>query len=315
VESKWFGETPKLIEAVFRVARAHAPCVMFVDEIDGFLATRQDADMAHVNTMKTKFMDMWDGLAGASGGGGGGDPSATGHDKWVLVVGATNKPWALDPAVLRRMPRQIFVGLPDASARASILGILLRHERTAAGMDLAPLAAATEGYSGSDLKELVRAAALIPIREAYASEMRSARGRGAATAGAATAQPRPLTAADVAAAMDTVKPTGHVARSYRITHGGTFARPGAAAGAGAGATPAVPHRPATTPKGSSPGDSEAHALSATPAPDGSAAKPQASVSAAFMTMGPSTRLNSVLLSAALEAAASGGAGGARAEVQ
>ena len=53
IQSKWFGETPKLVEAVFSLARKVSPCVVFVDEVDGLLASRNDADMQHVNTMKT----------------------------------------------------------------------------------------------------------------------------------------------------------------------------------------------------------------------------------------------------------------------
>jgi transitional endoplasmic reticulum ATPase len=78
-----------------------------------------------------------------------------------MVMGCTNKPWALDPAVQRRMPHTITVGLPGRDSRADILRVLLRKERCAPeGCDLGAVAEATEGYSGSDLRALVRAAAM-----------------------------------------------------------------------------------------------------------------------------------------------------------
>jgi ATPase family AAA domain-containing protein 1 len=265
IQSKWFGETPKLVEAVFTLARKASPCVVFVDEIDGVLAARNDMDMQHVNTMKTKFMEMWDGLTtaaaakGAHSGGGSNGSNGNGED-WVLVIGATNKPWALDPAVLRRMPRQLYIGLPDASARAAILRVLLRRERADvdAGVEsLGEVAQRTEGYSGSDLKELVRAAALVPIREAITAARAAARGAGgkgagaggAGAAGAAPQQPRALTAADLIAALASVKPTGVAAAQYRhdqagaansfsVGKGAGGASAAAAGGAAAAASPA-----------------------------------------------------------------------------
>lgn len=186
--------------------------------------------MQHVNTMKTKFLEMWDGLAtaraqlDAAPAGAAGAAAPEPRRDWVLVIGATNKPWALDPAALRRMPRQVFVGLPDAGARAAILRVLLRRERAAASIaaELPRVAEAAEGYSGSDLKELVRAAALIPIREEIQAQRRAAKAAkaaGASSAGAGGAPEnatRPLVAADLLAALESVKPTGVAAAEYRF---------------------------------------------------------------------------------------------------
>jgi SpoVK/Ycf46/Vps4 family AAA+-type ATPase len=247
IQSKWFGETPKLVEAVFTLARKAAPCVVFVDEVDGVLAARNDMDAQHVNTMKTKFMEMWDGLTTPAAAGGAAPAAAAapapgkapGRD-WVLVIGATNKPWALDPAVLRRMPRQLYVGLPDAPARASILRVLLRKEKADGALDVDAVAAATEGYSGSDLKELVRAAALIPIREEIAAARaaaRAARAAGGGGAAPAPSDPRALVTADLLAATAAVKPTGVAASQYRFAQAGSansFAIGGPAGGAAGG---------------------------------------------------------------------------------
>lgn len=208
LESKWFGETPKRVQALFSLARRRAPCVMFVDEMDGLLSARNEADVAHVNTMKTVFMEAWDGLRTPAG------PGVGAKSSWVLVVGATNKPWALDPAVLRRMPRQVFVGLPDLDARVDIMRVLLRHEHAddSVASRLPEIAALTEGFSGSDLRELVRNASLVPIREACRKEMSAA---AAPPRGDAAALVRALTMDDMHAAARSTKPTGTVARAYR----------------------------------------------------------------------------------------------------
>jgi SpoVK/Ycf46/Vps4 family AAA+-type ATPase len=228
IQSKWFGETPRLVEAVFTLARKVSPCVVFVDEIDGVLSARNDSDMQHVNTMKTKFMECWDGLTTARATG---DAASNESNRnWVLVVGATNKPWALDPAVLRRMPRQLYVGLPDVRARASILRVLLKKERTSPVLmenDLPKVAEAAEGYSGSDLKELVRAAALVPIREEIQLQRAKTKkvtgaGKGAAPIDKSTSgQARPLVMADLFAALESVKPTGVAANQYRFAQVGS----------------------------------------------------------------------------------------------
>ena len=228
IQSKWFGETPRLVEAVFTLARKVSPCVVFVDEIDGVLSARNDSDMQHVNTMKTKFMECWDGLTTTRATG---DAASNESNRnWVLVVGATNKPWALDPAVLRRMPRQLYVGLPDARARASILRVLLKKERTSPVLmenDLGKVAEAAEGYSGSDLKELVRAAALVPIREEIQLQRAKTKkvtgaGKGAAPIDKSTSgQARPLVMADLFAALESVKPTGVAANQYRFAQVGS----------------------------------------------------------------------------------------------
>lgn len=240
--------------------------------ITGFLSSRRDGDSQHVNTMKTVFMENWDGLSTPTG-----DDATTGLSTWVLVVAATNKPWAIDPAVLRRVPRQIFVGLPDEASRTEILRVFLRHERAEAGADIAALAALTEGYSGSDLKEVVRAASLIPIREAFSRETLSGdRSR--------TSTPRAIATADLLSAAQTVKASGTEARSYKYAQS-TFATAfGAAQGASA-STPVAGG--ARVPKGSSP---EEHLTQAEPG-----------ITRAFLEFGHSTKLNSANLTRAVEA--------------
>jgi SpoVK/Ycf46/Vps4 family AAA+-type ATPase len=106
----------------------------------------------------TEFMALWDGIRR-------GPPS-----RRVLVLGATNRPADLDEAVLRRFTARVHIGLPDAAARREVLASSLGGERLAPGLDLAAVAAATEGYSGADLKQLCVAAAMRPVRELLAEE-------------------------------------------------------------------------------------------------------------------------------------------------
>ena len=97
-------------------------------------------------------MTRWDGLT-------------TEDDTRIIVLGATNLPNALDPAVLRRLPKRYAVGLPNAVQRRKIFDILLKKASLAPDFSIDHLVAATEGYSGSDIKEMCRNAAMIPLRE------------------------------------------------------------------------------------------------------------------------------------------------------
>lgn len=83
----------------------------------------------------------------------------------MMVLAATNRPWELDEAILRRLPRAFEVGMPDKSQRASILKVILKDEICENCLDIDQLASLTDGYSGSDLTELCKQAAYMPIRD------------------------------------------------------------------------------------------------------------------------------------------------------
>ena len=104
--------------------------------------------------MKAGFMTCWDGLT-------------TEDNVRIIVLGATNLPNALDPAVLRRLPKRYAVGLPTAIQRHKIFSILLNKASLAPDFSIDRLVAATEGYSGSDIKEMCRNAAMVPLREYF----------------------------------------------------------------------------------------------------------------------------------------------------
>jgi len=159
--NKYFGETNKLVHALFTLAHKLAPTIIFIDEVDGFLHARggDDGDPASMRPVKAEFMQLWDGLC---------TPKQNGGAYGVLIIGATNRPYDIDPAILRRMPSSFEVGLPDAQDRKHILKIFLKRQLLEEGFDMDAIAQRTDGYSGCDLKELCRTAAMVPVREALA---------------------------------------------------------------------------------------------------------------------------------------------------
>lgn len=140
---------------MFKLARKLSPCIIFIDEVDAILDTRSNAiGKASRVEILNEFMAEWDGLLSQS------------SESRIMVMAATNRPFALDDAVLRRLPRRILVDLPDPSARLSILNLLLKSDALCPNLDLQVLAGEqmTRNYSGSDLKNLAIAAAMNSLR-------------------------------------------------------------------------------------------------------------------------------------------------------
>lgn len=158
ITSKWFGEGEKYVKAVFTLASKIAPSVVFVDEVDSMLGRRENpGEHEAMRKMKNEFMVNWDGLR-------------TKDKERVLVLAATNRPFDLDEAVIRRLPRRLMVNLPDAQNREKILSVMLAKEELVPSIDFQAIASMTEGYSGSDLKNLCVTAAHRPIREILEKE-------------------------------------------------------------------------------------------------------------------------------------------------
>ncbi|KAG4174342.1 hypothetical protein ERO13_A11G115000v2 [Gossypium hirsutum] len=158
ITSKWFGEGEKYVKAVFSLASKIAPSVIFVDEVDSMLGRRENpGEHEAMRKMKNEFMVNWDGLR-------------TKDKERVLVLAATNRPFDLDEAVIRRLPRRLMVNLPDAPNREKILRVILAKEDLSPNVDLETIANMTDGYSGSDLKNLCVTAAHCPIREILEKE-------------------------------------------------------------------------------------------------------------------------------------------------
>uniref|UniRef100_A0A0D9WNI6 AAA+ ATPase domain-containing protein n=1 Tax=Leersia perrieri TaxID=77586 RepID=A0A0D9WNI6_9ORYZ len=156
--SKWFGDAEKLTKALFSFASRLAPVIIFVDEVDSLLGARGGAfEHEATRRMRNEFMAAWDGLRSK-------------ENQRILILGATNRPFDLDDAVIRRLPRRIYVDLPNSQNRMKILKILLAKENLESDFRFDELANATEGYSGSDLKNLCIAAAYRPVHELLEEE-------------------------------------------------------------------------------------------------------------------------------------------------
>ncbi|XP_049376346.1 uncharacterized protein LOC125841288 [Solanum stenotomum] len=158
ITSKWFGEDEKNVRALFTLAAKVSPTIIFVDEVDSMLGQRSRAgEHEAMRKIKNEFMTHWDGLLTKSG-------------EKILVLAATNRPFDLDEAIIRRFERRIMVGLPSVENREMIMKTLLAKDRVDDGMDFKELATMTEGYSGSDLKNLCSTAAYRPVRELIQQE-------------------------------------------------------------------------------------------------------------------------------------------------
>ncbi|XP_029953873.1 ATPase family AAA domain-containing protein 1-B [Salarias fasciatus] len=149
---KWYGESQKLAAAVFSLAVKLQPSIIFIDEIDSFLRSRSSSDHEATAMMKAQFMSLWDGLD-------------TDHHCQVIIMGATNRPQDLDSAILRRMPTRFHINQPSLKQREQILRLILENESVDLSVDLSSVAGETDGFSGSDLREMCRDAALLCVRD------------------------------------------------------------------------------------------------------------------------------------------------------
>ncbi|TMW55829.1 hypothetical protein Poli38472_008477 [Pythium oligandrum] len=213
IMSKWFGESQKLVRAAFTLAQKLAPCIIFIDEVDSFMGKRNGVSDPNLASMKTEFMALWDGFTQLS----------TEQGYGVIVLGATNRPGDVDPAFLRRMPRTFEIGLPNAEQREKILRLQLRGEAVERGFDFRQLSIDTVHYSGSDLKELCRAALMIPLREHIEKVRANEPPPSAIVTSANPSQKvveppiismRPLMMQDFDEARTLVQPTGATAYAY-----------------------------------------------------------------------------------------------------
>ncbi|MHA2399224.1 MAG: AAA family ATPase [Promethearchaeota archaeon] len=152
--SKWLGESEKLISSLFKVARLKAPSLIFMDEIDSIATKRgEGAESGGERRVKTQLLSEIQGLKST-------------HDKPLLVLGATNRPWDIDNAMLSRFEKRVHVPLPDLKARAGIYKIHTEGVNTAlTEEDFIELAVRSEGYSGRDIANVCREVIMLPIRE------------------------------------------------------------------------------------------------------------------------------------------------------
>lgn len=163
----WFGESEANVRNIFDKARGAAPCVLFFDELDSIAKSRGsgmgDAGGASDRVINQILTEM-DGM---------------GKKKNVFIIGATNRPDILDPAIMRpgRLDQLVYIPLPDEPGRLSILKAATRKSPLAADINLDALAKVTSGFSGADLAEICQRAAKLAIRESIAKAIEKKKAR------------------------------------------------------------------------------------------------------------------------------------------
>lgn len=150
IMSKWQGESEKTIKVLFQVAREEAPSVVFIDEIDSLAGARVDGEQESTRRIKTQLMTEMQGVGSTNSA--------------VLVLAATNTPWSLDSAFRRRFQKRVYVGLPSRETRLIMFKKGLK-DTVVDDIDFNALADATEGYSGSDISNVIRESLMVPIRK------------------------------------------------------------------------------------------------------------------------------------------------------
>ncbi|WZY81358.1 hypothetical protein YC2023_027742 [Brassica napus] len=187
-ECSYGGSLPT---AQLSLAEKLQPAIVFIDEVDSFLGQRRSTGNEAMAIMKTEFMALWDGVA-------------TDKNARVMVLGATNRPSELDEAILRRFAQAFEIGMPDCKERAEIFRVVLKGERVEEGIDYDLVARLCEDYTGSDIFELCKKAAYLPIREILEEERK----------GRPVSVPRALTQMDLEKVLATSKKTQVAASEY-----------------------------------------------------------------------------------------------------
>ncbi|KAF1946735.1 AAA-domain-containing protein [Clathrospora elynae] len=164
--SKFLGESEKLVRALFQLAKMLAPSIIFVDEIDSLLSSRSGGEHEATRRIKTEFLIQWSDLQKAAAGSALSDKDKERGDATrVLVLAATNLPWAIDEAARRRFVRRQYIPLPEDWVRKQQVKTLLSHQKHELNDgDLDRLVKLTEGFSGSDITALAKDAAMGPLR-------------------------------------------------------------------------------------------------------------------------------------------------------
>lgn len=159
--SKWLGEAEKNVSKLFSMARKlhdneGVPVLIFVDEIDSLLGNRNSEVGGEVR-VKNQFLTEMDGINGKS------------RESKLYVIGATNKPWSLEAGFLRRFQKRIYVTLPSGASRAHLFAQYTKRLQMESSLKIENLARLTDGYSGSDVKDICQSVQLRVVDELFQS--------------------------------------------------------------------------------------------------------------------------------------------------
>jgi SpoVK/Ycf46/Vps4 family AAA+-type ATPase len=158
VLSKWVGEAEQNIKKLFDAAAAEPRSIIFIDEIEALVPARRDEGSSVMQRVVPQILQGVEGFDKKS-------------DRSLLLMGATNVPWQLDPAMLRpgRFDEKVYIPLPDVAARRKMLEMYLSHRPVDPAVNLDELAHQLEGFSGADVKYICDRAAVIPFLQSVAS--------------------------------------------------------------------------------------------------------------------------------------------------
>ncbi|HET6248239.1 MAG TPA: ATP-binding protein [Tepidisphaeraceae bacterium] len=158
VLSKWVGEAEQNIKKLFDAAAGEKRSIIFIDEIEALVPARRDEGSSVMQRVVPQILQGVEGFDKKAG-------------RPILLMGATNVPWQLDPAMMRpgRFDEKVYIPLPDLPARRKMLDIYLSKRPLAANLDLDTLAQKLEGFSGADIKYLCDRSATIPFLRSVAS--------------------------------------------------------------------------------------------------------------------------------------------------
>lgn len=152
IQSKWVNASQENIKNLFDEARKNAPCIIFIDELDAILCNRENEDVHHMNSsIVNEFLAQMDNVG----------------DDGIFIIGATNRPHVIDPAILRsgRLDKHVYVSPPDYEARKGLFRIYLKNRPLELGIDYNKLAELTNGYVSSDVKNICDKSARIALKQ------------------------------------------------------------------------------------------------------------------------------------------------------
>ncbi len=192
--SKWLGEAEKNVSNLFKMARSYAekegkPVILFIDEVDSLLGTRNNEVGGEIRT-KNQFLSEMDGI------------SDKGKNLKLYVFGATNKPWSLDWPFLRRFQKRIYVSLPSQLARERLFDLYTAPLKKDIKLKSTELAKLFDGYSASDVRDVCQAAQLKKVHELFNTDKYKE-----PVDGEQSLQPTILTIVDFRAIMTRRKPS------------------------------------------------------------------------------------------------------------
>ncbi|XP_062555343.1 katanin p60 ATPase-containing subunit A1 isoform X5 [Armigeres subalbatus] len=153
--SKYRGESEKLVRLLFEMARYYAPSTIFIDEIDSLCACRgSDSEHEASRRFKAELLIQMDGLNAAS----------YSDEKIIMVLAATNHPWDIDEAFRRRFEKRVYIGLPNDNTRKALLELCLKGVNMSPDLETDTIADQLRGYTGSDIANVCRDAAMMAMR-------------------------------------------------------------------------------------------------------------------------------------------------------